>query len=147
MVDTKKKVSLVTGPNHNLFIEVVKEPKLWWSWDRGEQNLYFVEVTLERDGQVFDRFEDRCGIREIYIDEKGEWYLNGERIFPRGTNFIPAQWLSEYSEENIDRDISLLKEANVNAIRVHAHVNREALYYAWEEAGILVCRDFLLQWV
>ena len=66
--ETKKKVSLVPGHNHHLFIEVVEEPKLWWSWDRGEQNLYTVEVTLERDGQVFDKFEGRCGIREIYID-------------------------------------------------------------------------------
>lgn len=145
--ETKKKVSLVPGPNHKLFIEVVKEPKLWCSWDRGEQNLYAVEVTLGRDGLIFDKFEDRCGIREIYIDEKGEWYLNGERIFPRGTNFIPAQWLSEYSEERIGIDIALLKEANVNAIRVHAHVNREELYHACDEAGILVWQDFPLQWV
>jgi len=145
--ETRKKVSLVSGHNHHLFIEVVEKPKLWWSWDRGEQNLYTVEITLERDGQVFDRFEDRCGIREIYIDEKGAWYLNGERIFPRGTNFIPTQWLSEYSEEKIVRDISLLKEANVNAIRVHAHVNREELYYACDEAGLLVWQDFSLQWV
>jgi len=145
--ETKKKVGLVPGPNHHLFIEVVREPKLWWSWDRGEQNLYTVEVTLERDGQLFDKFEDRCGIREIYIDEKGEWYLNGERMFPRGTNFIPAQWLSEYSEEKIAHEIGLLKEANVNAIRVHAHVNREELYYACDEVGLLVWQDFPLQWV
>ncbi len=145
--ETKKQVSLVPGPNHNLFIEVVKEPELWWSWDRGEQNLYVVEVILEKDGLTLDKFEDRCGIREIYIDEKGEWHLNGERIFPRGTNFIPAQWLSEYTEARIDRDIGLLKEANINAIRVHAHVNREELYHACDEAGILVWQDFPLQWV
>ncbi len=144
---TKKRVSLVPGPNHKLFIELVKEPKLWYSWDRGEQNLYAVEVTLERDGWVFDKFEDRCGIREIYIDEKGEWYLNGERIFPRGTNFIPTQWLSEYTDERIGTDVALLKEANVNAIRVHAHINREELYHACDEAGILVWQDFPLQWV
>lgn len=144
---TKKRLNLVPGHNHHLFIEVVEEPKLWWSWDRGEQNLYTVEVILERDGQVFDRFEDRCGIREIYIDEKGKWYLNGEQIFPRGTNFIPTQWLSEYSEEKIAHDISLLKEANVNAIRVHAHVNRKELYHACDEAGLLVWQDFSLQWV
>jgi len=145
--ETKKKVSLVPGHNHHLFIEVVKEPKLWWTWDRGEQNLYTVEVTLEKDGQVFDRFEDQCGIREIDIDENGGWYFNGEKIFPRGTNFIPAQWLSEYDEEKITGDIALLKEANINAIRIHAHVNREELYYACDEAGILVWQDFTLQWV
>ena len=145
--DTEKRVSLVPGPNHNLFIEVIKEPKLWWSWDRGEQSLYAVEIILKKDGLTLDRLEDRCGIREIYIDEKGEWHLNGERIFPRGTNFIPAQWLSEYTEARISRDISLLKEANINAIRIHAHVNREELYHACDEAGILIWQDFPLQWV
>jgi beta-mannosidase len=145
--ETRKKASLVQGPNHRLFIEVVKEPKLWWCWDRGEQNLYTVQVILDMAGQVIDRFEDRCGIRETYIDEKGEWYLNGERIFPRGTNFLPAQWLSEYTQEKIGGDIEMLREANVNAIRLHAHVNREELYHACDEAGILVWQDFPLQWV
>jgi beta-mannosidase len=46
----------------------------------------------------------------------------------------------------IAKDIKMLKEANVNAVRVHAHVNRQEFYDACDEAGILVWQDFPLQW-
>jgi beta-mannosidase len=46
----------------------------------------------------------------------------------------------------IANDIRLLKGANVNAVRVHAHVNREEFYSACDENGIMVWQDFALQW-
>jgi beta-mannosidase len=144
--EVKKPVSLVAGHNYEAFILTIDDPKLWWTWDRGDQDLYSVETTLSHKGEILDRLEDRCGIREISLDEKDIWLLNGEPIFPRGTNFIPTQWLSEYTEERVAQDIALLKDANVNAIRVHAHVNRQELYAACDEAGIMVWQDFPLQW-
>ena len=147
VVDEERVLRLNTGPNAQIFIETIEQPQLWWTWDRGPQNFYVVELELRRDGDLLDRMEVRSGIREFKIDTDGVWYLNRQRIFPRGTNFIPALWLSEYTKERIDQDIKLLKEANVNAVRIHAHVNRAELYDALDEAGIAVWQDFALQWV
>ena len=147
VVDEERLLRLMPGRNPIIFIETIEQPQLWWTWDRGPQNFYIVELELKRDGRVLDRLEERCGIREFKIDTDGCWLLNRQRIFPRGTNFIPALWLSEYTPERISQDIQLLKEANVNAVRIHAHVSRSELYDALDEAGIMVWQDFPLQWV
>jgi beta-mannosidase len=90
--------------------------------------------------------EQIFGIRKIEIDKDWNWYLNNKRIFPRGTNVIPTQWLAEYTRKRINKDVELLKEANVNAVRVHAHITREEFYSRCDEEGILVWQDFALQW-
>jgi beta-mannosidase len=93
-----------------------------------------------------DLLETTFGIRHLEIADDTTWRLNGRRIFPRGTNLIPTQWLATYDRAAIERDVRLLKEANVNAVRVHAHVNRSELYEALDRAGIMVWQDFALQW-
>jgi beta-mannosidase len=39
-----------------------------------------------------------------------------------------------------------MKDANLNGVRVHAHVNRKEFYDACDEAGLFVWQDFALQW-
>lgn len=124
----------------------IKNPSLWWTWEHGEQNLYRAELRLSQDQQLQDERSERFGIREVTVDKEHGWKLNGKPFFPRGTNVIPAQWLAEYDEAKIAKDIALLREANVNAVRVHAHVTRSEFYEACDEAGILMWQDFPLQW-
>ena len=63
------------------------------------------------------------------IERQGEsFYLNGRRIFLRGSNIIPAQWLSTYDAAQAMGDVRLAREAGLNMLRVHAHVNRRELY-------------------
>ncbi|MEM3586214.1 MAG: glycoside hydrolase family 2 TIM barrel-domain containing protein [Candidatus Jordarchaeaceae archaeon] len=141
-----RRVFLGKGKNREFFVQSIKRPEFWWTWDRGEPNLYYLDVII-RDGEnVIDSVRERFGIREVVIDSGWNWYINGLRIFVRGTNIIPTQWLSEYTPEMIARDIRLLKDANVNAVRVHAHVNRDEFYSACDENGIMVWQDFALQW-
>lgn len=125
----------------------IDDPQLWWTWDTGEPHLYNCRLTLSaRDGKPLCQQDVRFGLRSITLDEKtGEWRLNGERLFIRGTNLEPEQWLSRYTNERIAQDIKLLKHAHINGVRVSAHVNRQELYDALDEAGIAVWQDFPLQ--
>ena len=145
-LETDRPVSLTMGTQEIAVVQRVEEPALWWPWDQGDQPLYTAEATLVVDGQVVDVARERFGIRQIEINDDWEFRINGRRFFPRGTNIIPTQWLSEYDVEMIGTDIQLLRQANVNFVRVHAHVNRDELYAACDEAGILVWQDFALQW-
>lgn len=124
----------------------LESPRLWWTWEHGEQNLYRAELKLLQGEEVLDERSERFGIRELTVDKEHGWQLNGKRLFPRGTNVIPAQWLAEYEEAKIAKDIELLRDANINAVRVHAHITRPEFYKACDEAGILVWQDFPLQW-
>jgi len=140
-------IFLSLGQNNIHLVKTIDQPKLWTTWDRGEPYLYNLKcIILNSKRNILDESSVQFGIREIKIDSQWNWYLNGERFFPRGTNIIPTQWLSGYSKKMIDKDIEMLKEANVNAVRVHAHINRQEFYDACDKAGILVWQDFPLQW-
>jgi len=107
--------------------------------------LYQVKIRIEAEKGKTE-LAQLFGIRKIEIDKNWNWYLNNKPIFPRGTNIIPTQWLAEYTKEKIKKDIELLKEANVNAVRVHGHITREEFYSKCDEEGILIWQDFALQW-
>jgi beta-mannosidase len=124
-----------------LFFEI-DNPELWWSWDTGRQNLYTLYLSLD-NVDVIESF----GIREIKLDEKTKiFFLNGKKLFLRGTNIIPSQFLSDLTHEKIKSQVKLIKDANVNIIRMHAHVNRKEYYDQCDREGILVWQDFALQW-
>lgn len=121
-------------------------PRLWWPWDRGEPNLYAAHLLVEEGGQVIAEREMAFGFRQIGVGEDWTWTINGQRFFPRGSNYISTQWLSETDEAWFLRDVRLMREANLNFIRVHAHVEPVEFYQAMDELGILVWQDFPLQW-
>jgi beta-mannosidase len=120
--------------------------ELWWPWEHGEPRLYRVAVTASLLGSTVDRVEAVVGFRTVTEDTSGAWRINGRRTFLRGTNYIATQWLSEMTPERFAFDVALMKAANVNIVRVHAHVEPPAFYRACDAAGILVWQDFPLQW-
>ena len=137
-----REINLKQGNNEYYFVTEINEPVLWWSHDLGSSPLYSFEI-IDGDNTLY---ADSFGIREIYLDEKETFFLNKKRLFLRGTNIIPAQLLSELTQERIDLFIRLMKEANINIVRVHAHVTRKEFYAACDKAGIMVWQDFPLQW-
>ncbi len=91
------------------------------------------------------------------------WFVNGKPYFIRGSNYIGSQWLSETlfpeaatskthpfgggaGDDFFTRDVALAKQANLNMLRVHAHVLPHEFHAACDRAGILVWQDFPLQW-
>ncbi len=145
---TKKNIHLQRGQTEVQLSQTFKKPRLWWTWDQGEPNLYKASISIRRceTRHVVETGSVRFGIREIKVTPQWEFFLNGRKFFPRGTNIIPTQWLSEYTGDKPRHDVKLMKEANLNAVRVHAHVNRQEFYDACDEAGLFVWQDFALQW-
>ncbi|MCX6024144.1 MAG: beta galactosidase jelly roll domain-containing protein [Chloroflexi bacterium] len=136
---------LAPGLNAERLSAALPRPRLWWTWDHGEPHLYRAEVTVRHDGEE-DHRTVVFGVRTIEVADDWTWRLNGRRIFLRGSNYIPTQYLAEMDQTRFRRDVKLMQEANLNAIRVHAHVNREEFYRETDAAGILVWQDFALQW-
>lgn len=138
----KKNILINKTKNKSEFVFEIKNPELWWSWDTGRQNLYQLSIS----GQLLNIKNIIFGIREVRLNDKKEFFLNNKRIFLRGTNIIPAQLLSELSIKKIRKQISLVKEANINILRIHAHVNRNEYYEECDKKGIIIWQDFSLQW-
>ena len=125
----------------------VPDVKLWHSWDYGSTNLYKITLELKSKDVIIDNNIETIAFRKIQYDKiKKVWLLNGKRIFLRGTNYISSQMLSEMTPEKYIDDITLIKKANINIIRVHAHIERQEFYDLCDKAGIMIWQDFPLQW-
>lgn len=114
---------------------------LWEVWERGFPHLFRLEAHLA--GACLGV---PLGFRTVEVDGEGWLLLNGRRLFLRGTNVIPTQWLAQYTEDLAQKDVALVKEAGLNAVRVHAHVTHPAFYRACDREGVLIWQDFPLQW-
>ena len=123
-----------------------KNRKPWWPHGHGDPFLYTITVQLHQNGTIKDQYQFNSGFRTVARTERGEWLINGKRLFLKGTNYIPAQWLSEMSQARYQKDIDLMKSANINAVRVHAHIVGKDFYSLADAAGVLVWQDFPLQW-
>lgn len=124
----------------------VENPRLWATWDVGRPNLYHLDARLvSASGEVLDARRFALGIREI---ERIGWkfYLNGRRLFLRGTNSYYNLFLSEMDRAAYERDFALIRQMNVNLIRIHCHFQNPEFYDLADEQGLLIWQDFLEAW-
>ena len=120
----------------------LSSPVLWYPYDLGKPALYKLKVVSD----VIEVAEYTFGIRQIDFDKSQNFYINGKKLFLRGTNLIPTLFLGELNRLRIKKIIKLLKDSNINIVRIHAHVNRRELYEEFDKHGLLVWQDFSLQW-
>jgi hypothetical protein len=155
---TQCALELPEGDSHHHIQIPVPDVALWNPWDRGAPNLYQVSAKLGDTEQITS-----FGFRTVRVDEGFNWYINGKRYFARGSNYLPTQWISEMlfpevakskshpfgdgpGGDRFKRDVALMKQANLNIIRVHAHVLPPEFHQSCDRAGVMVWQDFPFQW-
>lgn len=124
----------------------VAHPRLWWTRDHGRPNLYTLEVRLlDRSGRAVDGRSLAVGLREI--EQIGwDFYLNGKRMFIRGTNYYDSLYMGEVHRADYERDLKLMLGMNINMIRLHCHFSNPEFYDLADESGVLIWQDFLEAW-
>ena len=141
-IEFRREILVTPVKREVVIIERLKGVDLWYPWDIGEQKLYNLTLILDEK----ELWNDSFGFRKVELDSDERFFINDKELFLRGTNIIPEQLLSSLSRERIDMMVSMMKVANINIVRVHAHVTRKEFYDACDSAGILVWQDFPLQW-
>jgi beta-mannosidase len=124
----------------------IANPKLWWTRDHGKPDLYTLDVRLlNASGKAVDGRSLAVGIREV---EKIGWdfYLNGKRMFIRGTNYYDSIYMSEMNRSKYERDMDLMLGMNINMIRLHCHFSNPEFYDLADERGVLIWQDYLEAW-
>lgn len=124
-------------------IEVEKESK------SKKSKKKVIEKQIIKTREIYDCYENTFGFREsrlIRSEDKAEFFINGKRIFIKGTNIIPSIYFSKINQFSIQRDISLLKKANLDAVIVLDHLLPDLFYKMMDEAGIMVFQEFTLVW-
>ena len=132
----------------------VPDAAAWMPHGRGAQPLYDLRVTLHDAGAdaTRDEWTSRVGFRTIAIDrapdDGGERFaitVNGERIWVRGMNWIPASCFpGELQRSDYHRLLTDAAAAGCNLIRIWGGgiYENDDFYDVCDELGLLVWQDF-----
>lgn len=117
--------------------QIVHQP---CQWTAETPYLYLLVLTLkDSQGAAIDFESCRVGFREIEI-KGGTLLLNGKRLVIRGVNrheHHPERGRA-VTEEDMRRDIILMKQLNFNAVRTSHYPNHPTWYDLCDEYGMYV---------
>ncbi len=141
--------SIELQPGLNLFKLVLTIPRarLWWTWDHGRPDLYRADLWIGREGGLDDSRSELFGVKEVrHDDATGQWYLNGRRIFIRGMRYYSSMYMSEITEQRIQKDLDEMRDMSINSIRIGSHVELDSFYDICDRMGFLVWQNFPLHY-
>lgn len=111
-------------------------------WTAETPYLYKLFMTVEDNGQIVEVIPQNVGFRNIRLN--GETFLvNGVAIKFKGVNrhdYSPQNG-RVVSREEIEKDIILMKEFNINAIRTSHYPNSYYLYDLCDEYGMYLIAE------
>ena len=122
----------------------IAAPRLWTA---ETPNLYCAEFRLKQDGQVIHQIRQRFGFRTMEVRAADGLYVNGQKLILRGINrhsFWPdsGRTLSEAVQR---LDVNLIKDANINAVRMSHYPPDQQFLDLCDELGLYVL-DELAGW-
>ena len=150
-----KKVTLFRGETQEIIFSpeefpqlAIKNPRLWCPVFKGKPEMYELKINVAVNGVVCDSVKTRFGIREIISDQNTpdrsrQFYVNGKKIFVRGTNWIPEAMLRN-SDERTYAELRYTKQAGINFIRFWGGgiVESDYFYQLCDEMGFLIWQEF-----
>lgn len=130
-----------------------KNPRVWWTHDLGEPELYDLKIRFIHEKTVSDQVETRFGIRNIesykyfkYGRQHNGYKLNGKKIVVKGGGWVDQLFLMPDSLK-LERQIEYVKHMNLNAIRPEGFWgNNHDLYDICDREGVLIMTGWSCQW-
>ncbi len=132
----------------------VVEPELWWPSGYGEQKLYRLDVRLTVGETLVDAREMKVGFKTVELveeepDGRPTYHLtvNGTKVFVRGENLLPLDYLKAHGEDgDYERMLRLAVHQGCNLIRIWGGGVPESqrFYDRCDELGLMVFQDFFL---
>lgn len=100
------------------------------NWSPDNPNLYDVVFKIYKNGIVIDEVMSYFGVAE-YLSRGNTILLNRNPIFPKlilDQGYLKNRGLT-YMEEDIIKDISLMKDIGLNGCRKHQKIEADLFYY------------------
>jgi len=132
----------------------IKNPKPWWPWQMGEAHLERLEVAFTDQGVKTDEKSVDFGIREITseLTSNGNrlFRVNGKPILIRGAGWS-QDMLLRTDEGRLRDQIRMVRDMNLNTIRLEGKLETEEFFRLADQQGILVmlgwcCCDHWEHW-
>lgn len=118
----------------------VRDPK---KWSAEVPNLYRIVVSLlDRQGNHIESEAYQVGFRKVEMTD-AQLKLNGKPLLIRGVNRHEhhPELGHVMTEEDMIRDICLMKQYNFNAVRTAHYPNHPRWYELCDEYGLYVCDE------
>ncbi len=142
---------------HDLKVIELKDVEFWWPNGYGEAALYdAVLELLDEDDSILDVSQTRIGIRTVELQrtdttsEKGDgefvFIVNGERIFARGTNWVPLDAIHSRDVLHVRKTFDMMLDLHCNMVRCWGgNVYEDTEFFDLCDAnGIMVWQDFAM---
>jgi beta-galactosidase/beta-glucuronidase len=134
------------GDGHIELVQKLQAPRLW---SAEHPNLYTLSVDLkDAGGQVIEHVTKRIGIREVSI-RKGILMVNNVPVKLTGMcrHDCAAALGTALNDEIWRKDVTMMKAANVNAIRTSHYPYGSGFYDVCDELGMYVMDEEAACWV
>ncbi|MDQ8202195.1 glycoside hydrolase family 2 TIM barrel-domain containing protein [Pelagicoccus sp. SDUM812003] len=109
-------------------------------WSAEYPNLYSLRLTLRAKNAVIHQTESTIGFRTIELRPQDGFYLNGEKIILKGSN-RHSIWPDTGRATNAtlsEKDVLLMKEMNMNAVRMSHYPPDTHFLEACDRLGLYV---------
>jgi hypothetical protein len=117
------------------------------TWTAEQPNLYRVKLSLIRGTTILHTVTERFGFRTIEVRARDGIYVNGARVLLKGVDhheFWPESGRTS-SRERALADVNLIKDMNMNAVRMSHYPPDKRFLDACDELGLYVL-DELTGW-
>jgi hypothetical protein len=134
------KVAVSSNDNKITLQTKVDNPDVW---SPEFPNLYKVKVKLTTGGKTIHEVDERFGFRTIEIKERDGIYVNGQKIMFKGVNrhsFYPSSGRTTSKALSI-KDVQLMKEMNMNAVRMSHYPPDKHFLDACDSLGLFVLNE------
>lgn len=110
------------------------------SWNPEWPTLYDIKITLKNGDKTLHEVSERIGFRTVELRKHDGFYVNDEKVVFKGVcrhSFWPETGRC-LSEENHLTDIRLMKEMNMNAVRMSHYVPDKRFLELCDSLGLFV---------
>jgi hypothetical protein len=113
------------------------------AWNPEWPHLYNVKISLKNGNETVHEITERIGFRTVELRKHDGFYVNGEKVVFKGVNrhsFWPETGRC-LSEEHHLTDIRLMKEMNMNAVRMSHYVPDKRFLELCDSLGLFVLNE------
>ncbi|SMD23385.1 glycoside hydrolase family 2 protein [Kibdelosporangium aridum] len=121
--------------------ETLRNPRVWWPYQYGEQPLYRLDLTARVNGRTSDRTGTTFGIRDVVsnLNAKGDrqFIVNGKQIQIRGGGWA-SDLLLRTQPDRLGAQLRYTRDMGLNAIRLEGKLETPEFYELADRLGIML---------
>ena len=124
----------------------IDNPRIWWPWQYGKQELNRIELSVLHGTVVSNTIAENFGIRQVTSkllnNLSREFIVNGKPIMLRGAAWSPDIF-QRRSPERQEQELKLYRDMNMNIVRSEGKLEDDHFYALCDKYGLLVMTGWM----